>query len=198
MVGLLAQASANPAEASENAPAAVAPATAYSVEMPRDASAPASTVTGYQGLASFGAALVAVPGSLALGTWLGSLSPNLYAAALPALLLVATLPPLAVTGSTYWVGEAAAPGKRKWLPALLVTTGLHLATLGVVLATGTSMGNMQHFGNLVALETLMLPTGATLAAHWTRRQPTGPASNPADATSRLDGRLNIPVLTLRF
>src|SRR5690242_9003267 len=82
------------------------PATAPStVELPS-----AERVALYQFLAGAAAAAAAAPLTLILGTWIGSSSPNLLGALIPSIVLLLALPPVIVTGATYWAGDVMRPG----------------------------------------------------------------------------------------
>jgi len=119
--------------------------------------------------AGAGAALVTVPASLALGSWLGTLSNDLVSAALPGLAILAFVPPVAVVLSALFAAEAlGATGLRAW-PALWATLGVHLAVLVAAVLLGASARNLGDAALLTAAEMALLPATATGMLHWTAR-----------------------------
>ena len=109
-----------------------------------------------------GAALVAVPATLALSAWVGSLSSNLVLAAAPAIVLLLALPPLAVTGAQWLVGNALQPGSVRFQPAVWVALGVHvLAVTGAVLL-GATVDDLGDAALFTLVEALLLPTAVTL------------------------------------
>ncbi|QRN97946.1 hypothetical protein JRI60_02365 [Archangium violaceum] len=118
-----------------------------------------------------GAAVVSVPATLALSAWVGSLSSNLVLAAAPAMLLLVALPPLAVAGAQWFVGNLLQPGSVRLQPAVWVALGVHvLAVTGAVLlgATVHDLGNAALF---TLVEAVLLPTAVTLTMRATSPAP---------------------------
>jgi hypothetical protein len=112
--------------------------------------------------AGAGAAVVAVPATLALSAWVGSLSSDLLLSAGPALVLLVALPPLAVVGVERWVGEALVPGSARLQPAVWAALGVHvLAVVGAVLL-GTSVRDLGDAALFTLVEALVLPAAVTL------------------------------------
>lgn len=124
---------AEPAAVAEPAPAVITP----SVE-----ATPAEEPVGWDVQYSAGAvaALVAVPVSLYLGEWLGSLSNSLIWSAIPVLLSIGLIPPIAVTAATVIVGNWNTPGRYRWWPALIATTVVNGASLAIGASLGLSVG----------------------------------------------------------
>jgi hypothetical protein len=109
-----------------------------------------------------GAAVVAVPVTLALSAWAGSVSSDLVWAAAPAMVLLLALPPLAVTGAEVWLGNALATGSARFQPALWVALGTHvLVVVGAVLL-GATVNNLGDAALFTLVEALLLPTAVTL------------------------------------
>jgi hypothetical protein len=123
--------------------------------------------------AGVGAATIMVPGSLALGTWLGSLSSNLYAATLPSMLLFLTLPPLAVTFSEWLMGRQLGDSLR-WGPALGVGIGVQLLLTMSAFLFGVSTNDLGAAALFSLAEILVLPAAITLTMHFSR-----PTASPA-------------------
>ncbi len=151
-----------------------------------------------------GAAVVAVPATLALSAWVGSLSSNLVLAAAPAMVLLLALPPLAVTGAQWLLGNALGPGSVRFQPAVWVALGVHvLAVTGAVLLGGTvdRLGDAALF---TLVEALVLPTAVTLTMRATAPVPPPtltrvPERPRAVAEATLTSRaLLVPVLHYTF
>jgi hypothetical protein len=118
-----------------------------------------------------GAAVVAVPATLALSAWVGSLSSNLVLAAAPAMVLLLALPPLAVTGAQWLVGNALQPGSVRFQPAVWVALGVHvLAVTGAVLL-GATVDDLGDAALFTLVEALVLPTAVTLTMRATAPVP---------------------------
>jgi hypothetical protein len=109
-----------------------------------------------------GAAVVAVPATLALSAWVGSLSSNLGWAAGPAVLLLVALPPLAVTGAQWLLGNLLEPGSVRFQPAVWVALGVHvLAVTGAVLL-GATVHDFRDAALFTLAEAVLLPTAVAL------------------------------------
>ncbi len=93
---------------------------------------------GYQYAAGAAVTVIAVPTSIYLATWLGSLSNNLYAAAVPVLLCIGLIPPLAVTAVTVLVGNWRTNGRYRAWPAFLATMVINGASLAIAASLGLS------------------------------------------------------------
>ncbi len=121
------------------------------------------------------AAMFVTPGSLMLGTGVGKVSNNLYAAALPALLITLLLPPLAVVFTEWLAAERVAPGRFRWGPALAVA----LVTQALVLTGGVLLGvsgtNASGAALYTLADTVALPTVTTAMLRWTER-PVAPSA----------------------
>jgi hypothetical protein len=118
-----------------------------------------------------GAAVVVVPATLALSAWVGSLSSDLVLAAAPAMVLLLALPPLAVTGAQWLVGNALQPGSVRFQPAVWVALGVHvLAVTGAVLL-GATVDDLGDAALFTLVEALVLPTAVTLTMRATAPVP---------------------------
>jgi hypothetical protein len=121
--------------------------------------------------AGAGAAVVAVPATLALSAWVGSLSSDLGWAAAPAMVLLLALPPLAVAGVQTWVGNLLRPGSARFQPAVWVGLGVHaLAVVGAVLL-GASAHNLGDAALFTVTEALLLPVAMSLTMRATAPVP---------------------------
>jgi hypothetical protein len=153
--------------------------------------------------AGAGAAVVSVPAALALSAWVGSLSSNLVLAAAPALLLVVALPPLAVAGAEWFVGNLLQPGSVRFQPAVWVALGVHvLAVTGAVLlgATVHDLGNAALF---TLAEVVLLPVAVTATMRATSPAPPPSASRvpepPRSGVEAMASRvLVVPLLRHTF
>jgi len=127
----------------------------------------------YHYAAGSAVAIIAVPGSLYLGSWLGSLSNDLYGAAIPVLLSIGLIPPLAITAITVLVGNWGNGGKYRWWPAFLATLVINGASLAIAAYGGLST---LVFGRVVVytLAQAVLQPGAAvlLERAWPKMQPT--------------------------
>lgn len=118
-----------------------------------------------------GTAVVAVPATLALSAWVGSLSSDLALAAAPAMVLLLALPPLAVAGTQWLVGNQLHPGSARFQPAVWVALGVHvLAVTGAVLL-GATVDDLGDAALFTLVEALVLPTAVTLTMRVTAPVP---------------------------
>jgi hypothetical protein len=126
--------------------------------------------------AGAGAAVVAVPATLALSAWVGSLSSNLVLAGAPALVLLLMLPPLAVTGAQWLVGNLLQPGSVSLQPALWVGLGVHVLAVAGAIALGATVDRLGDAALFTLVEALVLPTAVALTLRAT--SPAAPSSTP--------------------
>lgn len=143
-----------------------------------------------QFLVGAGAAVVAVPGSLLLGSALGSLSNNLFLAALPSLVLFLALPPLAVTWAEWMFGNWDSPGSARFMPAIWIALGVHAAAMVGGIASGASYLNLGSMAILTLIEALVLPAVVTLSMRLL-----GPHPEPAAHARRVQRQEPAPVAT---
>lgn len=152
-----------------------------------------------------GAAVVAVPATLALSAWVGSLSSNLVLAAAPAMVLLLALPPLAVAGAQWLVGNALHAGSARFQPAVWVALGAHvLAVTGAVLL-GATVDRLGDAALFTLVEAVVLPTAVTLTMRATApvppptlsRVPERPRSL-VEAEATASRALVVPVLRYTF
>lgn len=118
-----------------------------------------------------GAAVVAVPATLALSAWVGTLSSNLVLAAAPSMLLLLALPPLAVTGAQWLVGNLLEPGSVRLQPALWVALGVHVLAVAGAVFLGATVDTFGDAALFTLVEALALPTAVTLTLRATAPQP---------------------------
>lgn len=172
---LLALAAANPAQAAEGWQSADPLRFSVTTPPPALSSTPRGDPLLFQVGAGVGAALLATPASLYLGSALGTLSSNLVLAVLPSLLTFLLLPPLAVVAAEWLVLRHFAPGSERFSPALWVTTGAQvLVVIGAVLLAA----DVQSFPDVAVLslvEAIVLPAATTLLM---RPQQIDPLSPP--------------------
>jgi len=123
-----------------------------------------------------GAALVAVPATLALSAWVGSLSSNLVGAGAPALVLLLALPPLAVTGAQWLVGNLLQPGSVRFQPAVWVALGVHVLAVAGAVFLGATVDRFADAALFTLVDALVLPAAVTLTLRAT--SPVAPLSTP--------------------
>jgi len=119
-------------------------------------------------------AVVVVPVSLLAGVWVGSLSSKTVLAALPALLIVAVVPPLCVVGAEAWVGQRFAPGRMRWGRTVGVALGVQVLLLGGAVWAGASARKLGEATVLTLVEAAVLATGVT----WVARPSAASGSSP--------------------
>lgn len=108
------------------------------------------------------AAAVGAPLALLAGKWVGSLSANTVLAALPALLLVAVLPPLAVVGAEVGLGNRLGPRLSRAGLALGVAIGVQVLVLAGAVWAGASARRLGDVTLLTLAEAAALPAVVTL------------------------------------
>lgn len=150
-----------------------------------------------------GAALVAVPATLALSAWVGSLSSDLVGAGAPALVLLLALPPLAVTGAQWLVGNLLQPGSVRFQPAVWVALGVHVLVVAGAVLLGATVDRFADAALFTLVEALVLPAAVTLTLCAT--SPAAPLSTPrapepprSVAESTATRALVVPVLRYTF
>lgn len=118
------------------------------------------------------AAIVAVPASLYLGEWLGSLSNSLIWSALPVLLCIGLIPPIAVTLATVIAGNWNNPGRYRWAPAFLATLVINGASLAIAGWLGLSVGVFSRVVIFSLMQAVLQPGAAVLIERqWPRTEP---------------------------
>ncbi len=154
-----------------------------------------------------GAAAVAAPASVALGVWVGTLSRSLVLAALPALGVVALLPPLAVTFAMFYAAERLQPGSGRISPGVFVAAGVQVALLvGAILlgAQAQDLGDAALFSlaQVVALPWAVYPFVSSTSSPVPPGEgpPVVGARGPVDdlARPRPVAVLSLPVASWRF
>jgi hypothetical protein len=149
--------------------------------------------------AGAGAAIVTVPATIALGTWLGSLSSNLIGAILPSMLLLAIIPPLAITAAAWLVGDLIQKDSVRFGPAFGVAVALQVAGIVIAAVTGVSSANAGSMAAFTAAEALVLPLGASLMMTFVRN-PAKPllAAEPRDNFERSTQARITPIMAVSF
>lgn len=149
--------------------------------------APAAGSIGFRDLAvelgaGAGAAVIAVPATLWVASWLGTLSPNLVLAALPSLLLLAAIPPLAVTWAIWFASGAFTARPGRFSPAIWATAGAHVLLVVGAALLGVAAHELGDAALFTLAEAIALPT---VAAGTMRLS--APRPSPS-----------LPLLTIRF
>jgi hypothetical protein len=111
------------------------------------------------------AAAITVPLTLALGTWLGSLSNDLVGAALPPLLLFTIVPAFAVTGAEVVAGNMLVPGVASIHPAIWPALATTIVSIAIGSVAGVSLRNAASFSVFSLVVSLVLPAGVTAVLH---------------------------------
>lgn len=124
-----------------------------------------------QGGVAFGAGVVSVPVSLWLAGVVGSLSNNLVAAALPALLVMGLIPPLAVTLAIHLIGDAFQPGQQRWWPTALTTLAIHALVLVVGGFAGATIAVFSRLIVLSVIDAALMAAGGTAVARLSLKDP---------------------------
>ena len=120
--------------------------------------------------AGVGAALISVPGSLYLASWLGSLTNNVYAALVPSVLLMAVLPSFAVALAVTLVGNWVSPGTYRFWPTFGITALVNIVALVIGGFTGLSVGVAARVVVFTLAEAIVLPGAATTASQLFKRK----------------------------
>lgn len=182
--------------ASDVLPAADAHSEATGVEAP-SASWSGPKLLGIQFGAGAAAAAITVPLTLWGASAVGTLSNNLFGAALPSLLMLWVLPPLAVTLAEVLVGNLFGAG-AKLFPALWAALGTQLVAIVGGVLLGLYSGNPTHVALFTLGEAILLPTATTLVLAFSEQSATPPLSGVERATSRLPSVISMPVLQGTF
>jgi hypothetical protein len=128
---------------------------------------------GYQYAAGAAVAIVAVPTSIYLGSWLGSLSNDLYASAIPVLLSIGLIPPLAITAITVLVGNWNTKGRYRWWPAFLATMVINGGSLAIAAWGGLSQLIVGRVIVYTLAQAVLQPGAAVLLERaWPKSEPT--------------------------
>ena len=107
------------------------------------------------------AALFSSPVALAVGAWAGTLSNNLYAALLPALLIAAIVPSVATVVTEWMVAERSGKGRFRLIPTLLVTFVAQLGLMAGGLFLGVNATNGSGIAIMTLASTIALPPVTT-------------------------------------
>jgi hypothetical protein len=141
-------------------------------------------------LAGAGAAAFALPGTLALTTWMGTGSNQLLTAALPSLILLFALPPIAVNGVVWYASNLGRTGSNyRFWPSFWATLATHaLVTVGAIMlgANATSPGSIAPY---LLVDAALMPAASAGTMRW--MGPTAPAP-------RASNTVTVPLVSLRW
>jgi hypothetical protein len=112
------------------------------------------------------AGLIAIPAFGALGSWIGTLSSNLLAAALPALLVFGALPPLAITAAILFAGNWSGARGLHWNPALWVALGTHVAAIVVAAMLGVFVFDFATMAIFTLIDSVATAGATTWMMNW--------------------------------
>lgn len=142
------------------------------------------------------AAAVTVPASMALGAWVGTLSGSTLSA-LPALLIAAVVPPVAVTLSAWLTGNWGGPERFRLNPAIWVTTGVSVASMVAAGFLGLNANEPGRVALYTAAQAVLLPAAAVGTLQWTAAPPPAQAAlSPGEP--RLPKVPSVPVVQFAF
>jgi hypothetical protein len=142
------------------------------------------------------AAAVAVPASFVTASWLGTASGNVLIA-LPALLIAALVPPVAVTLASWAVGNWGGPARFRLNPAIWITSGVSVLALVVAGLLGLNANEPGRVALFTAAEVALLPAAAVTTMQLTAAPPAPRASLlPGEPRFRLAP--SVPVVRFSF
>lgn len=145
----------------------------------------------------FGAGAAAAAISVPLTLWgasaVGGLSNDLIGAALPSLVMLLVLPPLAVTLTEFLVGQALGANPRLW-SAFFVTMGTQLVAIVGGVLLGVWAGNPTHVALFTLGEAILLPTAATLMLGLSQQKASATVSSLGGASRQLPPMVSVPLL----
>ncbi|MDC0712278.1 serine hydrolase [Stigmatella sp. ncwal1] len=137
--------------------------------IPENPEAAASTGWGFPFGVGLGTALGVGPLALWAGVWVGAGSLNTVRAALPALLLVLALPPLAVAVMEAWASRRQGLGPVRTGRALGLAFGTQVGILGGAIGVHASARRLGDAALLVLVQAVLLPGVVTWALKARRR-----------------------------
>ncbi len=111
----------------------------------------------FQLAAGVAGTLISAPASLAIGTFLGSVSNNLYLSLVPALLFTAFIPALVVSAAVWLEGDQEAPGRYRWWTSFVASSLVNIALLVVAGFLGMSVTVFGGAAALCLAQTVILP-----------------------------------------
>lgn len=152
---------------------------------------------GVQFAAGAATAALTVPLTLWGASAVGSLSNNLFGAALPALAMLWVLPPLAVTLVEVLVGNALG-AHSKLFPALWAALGTQLVAIVGGVLLGLYAGNPTHVALFTVGEAILLPGAATLVLGLSSQSEPRPLSGAGRATWMLPPVVSMPIFQGAF
>jgi hypothetical protein len=132
----------------------------------------AREVAGAEVSAGFGAALITVPAMLKTGEAIGRTSSDYLAATLPGILLLAVVPPLAVTASEWGVGRGMrGRGVVRFHPAVWAAFGVNLVAVIAGAATGVNASDPMSASIFTIVDGMAMSLSTMLVLHYTQRRP---------------------------
>jgi hypothetical protein len=117
---------------------------------------------GYQFGAGAVAAVIFVPVSFKLAEVLGNLSNNLVGAAIPTLLCIGLIPPIAITLAEWLVGNWNTPGRYRFWPSFFANLVVNGVSLAVAANWGLSIGVFERVVLYTIVQAVIEPAGTTL------------------------------------
>lgn len=116
-------------------------------------------------------AVLVVPLSLRAGMWMGSIAARIVLAALPALLIVLVVPPLAVVVAERWLSHREGARSMRTGAALGVALGLQVLVLVGAIWVGASARRFGDVAVLIVVDAVVLSG----AVRWVVRRSGPPA-----------------------
>ncbi len=117
---------------------------------------------GHQFLIGAAAAVIFVPVSLYLGQTLGSLSNNLIGAAIPTLLCIGLIPPIAITVSMWLTGRREGGNRYRFWPSFFVNLLVNGVSLAIAAQFGLSVGVLPRVVLYTIVQAIIQPAGTTM------------------------------------
>ncbi|MBK7857499.1 MAG: hypothetical protein IPJ65_02515 [Archangiaceae bacterium] len=127
---------------------------------------------GYHFAVGAAAAVIVVPSSLYLGALFAGLSNNYLWSAIPVLLSIGLLPPLAVTLATVIAGNWGSPGRYRAWPAFFATLLINGISLACAASLGLTVGIFSEVAIYTLVQAVLQPGAAVLLERgWPREPP---------------------------
>jgi len=139
------------------------------------------------------AAVVTVPLTLWGASAVGSLSNDLLGAALPSLVMLLVLPPLAVTVTEFFVGQALGANPRLW-SAFFVTLGTQVVAIAGGVLLGLWAGNPTHVALFTVGEAILLPSAATLMLGLSQHRAGPSLAGAGNPTTTMPPMVQVPLI----
>jgi hypothetical protein len=127
--------------------------------------------------------LVAVPSSLALAHTATILSPHLLGGGVPALLLMAFGPPLAVSATTTAISNYYELGQYRLWTSVVFTLPVHFGAMAAGIATGVWLADFGSLALFTLAESIVLPAVSVGMLQLFRRSTTPQMQHATHATA---------------